>query len=301
MQGVANLKTWLEARLGSRYTLNVFEHGKTVAIHFCKDKEKSLTDEDRKFLDIQSDGMISKNLLTVVCEHHVTPRQFSIDLKVFALEKLKTDQNGFKSLLQEFMMNPLSPHYFLENIQALLAKFDGEIVAKSNLVIEENSQGVIKSGGEFLTLHERRHTKRSAEVESSWKEHGFLMKLSIIKSAQESVRLKYALKISQPVSGTHSTHLSANTLESESILPLKIPSILGGVEFQSEKKGTQSIPILDQIPIIAPIFRLSTNHKADMEMFLWVNIIEVEHPLAVTSGNIDRGVRMQSQPSRDAS
>jgi hypothetical protein len=131
------------------------------------------------------------------------------------------------------------------------------------------------SGGEFSMAKEKSEAESRDGVvirpKDMWKSYGLQLEFTLYPHEQESFLLSYKLSFKQPTNSSDS-RLRSSSLESSIVVHLDRAEIVGKVSLQSLEHRERGLPILHQIPLIGPMFRMASNEDAQSQLFLWVRI-----------------------------
>lgn len=260
-EGIKELHKNLDQRLGSWFRIVVKDNGQSIAICDCPIKSES---KIAKFADHLSAGAVSRGELSILCSKLFRKRSYTLRAKAFLLkdneaQKIGLDfTNGVSSNFKEYPI-----------LNAFLEQNRSRIIGESLLRLFPGTEGEVHSGSEI------QYFAMNRKVKSSWKKMGFSLKATAYPSLKdEGILLTFKLKLSYPTTSQNPQKvLQISSMQSKVILIKGIPKIVGQLKMITKANTKITIPYLNGIPIIGPLFNLFQDGQAYTKLFLcmWIS------------------------------
>lgn len=250
-----------------RYQVMVNQDGGTLIVVPCGERDlKILEGEINALLGSSFDSKI----YSVICRDHFFKRSFRIRGKIFVVDggssidvgSGKIENNGL--LAQSNRMQLITDADFKALSKNRRIRIAGEPVLR----VLEGSEATIESGGEFPVIVGR--DQENGRTEAGWKQYGLTLKVRVTSEKDQSVILGVDFAVRSPGGNSHPDNLKLNRLTSILRAEVGKAMIIGGAEIETEGNSVQGIPLLSAIPIIGPLFRLTSSENAKSQLFLWL-------------------------------
>jgi hypothetical protein len=137
-------------------------------------------------------------------------------------------------------------------LQHLEGKGEAKILSNPELVVLVPGEAELFSGGQ---LPLRAQSRFYSNV--SWKKHGLTLRLKATHTTSEKVRLEIFTELSHldvPSGSDNLPGILSNEMKTQVDANYGVPLFLSGFLQQTLRENTQGLPLLQQLPVLGPLF-----------------------------------------------
>jgi hypothetical protein len=270
--GQEKWRSFLSHRLGTHYEISISAGGAATLLTTCTGSQEQALSEVKSLIDGITNGLVTNKSLVVLCRHTAQLESYYLAAKVVLVSDTTLKEWGAEAYA--LLNGILSVETFRRPAEAYIKSLahENEIKIVGEPIVKTSSGRltVVSSGGEFLAAREF-SGKIVKEAGTLWKSYGLQLEVTPYPLADNKALLNYKLSFKQP-SSSKDYHLRGSSLDSSVVLSFAQAEIVGSITLQSLEKKEKSLPILHEIPLIGPIFRMVSNEDAQSQLFLWLRL-----------------------------
>lgn len=260
-KGQRKIHDHVQKILGPSYDLEVKKNGKILIFAPCSEKE-SLLKGHREFISHLLEGEEFDKEFDIVCRTMKDSRLYILQSKMIVMESNIAKDLGLESpnLVVSDMLSKvnLKLHSALQDKKA-------ELVGAPVIKIQSGSEAYLESGSEYLYHGDSAY--KDKELYTEWKSIGLSLNVKLLAQSEDKVHLNYDFRISNP-SSRDNRRILTNRISGSILLEEKKSKLVGSIKFTTEGSHEQSNPLIESVPIIAPLFKQSSSNRAESSIFL---------------------------------
>lgn len=252
--GIELLKKDLNTYLQKGSSVSATSSGRIIVTAQCNQKNR-----DQLVNSIEELTGMNRQDIGLTCRQH-EKENLKIITKIFYLKKSDINQLGIdaKNILSAYN-NPIS------KLSAFINRNNERILSSPEIDIIPGKNFTITAGGEVL------YTGSSNQKDDHWKHFGIKLTGNTEMKDADHFYLHFKLTLKLPSSQNRST-FQGSSLESDAILQINQPKILGEVEANFRMSRKQGVAILEDFPIIGPLFSWKEEKNSETRLYLWMTI-----------------------------
>lgn len=247
-------RSWLtETRklLGPQFNVFLHRNSQLTASTFCRQQSAKL---EKKLADDLTGGYVEQGVLKVVCLNHYDLSQYRLTARIVLLNQTKAKELGFRDLQRLIYLRP--EHLLWEKLQNV-----SHIIGEPKFSLINGVQAKFETGGEIqYTAWDKNSNSHMA-----WKFYGLSLQVSVDKINAEQAKLHLDFALKNPASrGMHSSRFASTV-----ILTVAQPRAVSVIGYHNMATALKTLPVLDRIPIIGPLFNNKKNRTAVHKIIIW--------------------------------
>lgn len=264
------LKNQLDEVLSSRYLVEVKDSGFIKISMGCNDHEASYTKLSRTIKNIIQQMQLDDHVIAT-CMHLHAPKQFQLKATTVLMEQSIAKDLGFEAFLSGKVSYPLNITLstFESKLRTQMKNHKLKIIGEPSLKLTSGVPAQAQAGGEFpFTQRKQNNHSHQWLHTDAWKEYGMDLEVTVYEIKSSLVQIKYQLILKIPSGKNGQKKLQSNRLQSTIHMKTGEATVVGGINYITNVKRQQTIPVLKDVPIIAPLFHLFLYEQANMNMYL---------------------------------
>lgn len=210
---------------------------------------------------------IHDDQLVVRCRNHTMTQTFRLETKILKISTSEMNALGFSTA--SWLRAKVPPFHLDAELTARLEsaqrKHNFENVGQPALRLVVGRPAVLRSGGEFPVSTQSR---KGFSSHTSWKSYGLILKASVLPMSSAQVRLIYHLEVKT----READHVSVHAVEGDLNLQLGKPVIGAALDMQASDREQVMQPLLANLPIVGPLFRVGYDSENASHLFAWFKI-----------------------------
>lgn len=160
-------------------------------------------------------------------------------------------------------------------VTALQNNTDARIVAKPQLLVDDNVEAEVQSRDQQPTTESNQNTSTTTTSFSGYEDAGPRLRVTPQISEGGYMKLEYEIEISSfqgdPQSPGVPPAKQTNTISSESVtVPSDMTIVVGGLTQQSNNDIVIKVPLLGDIPLVGHLFRDTRKNERNITFFVFI-------------------------------
>lgn len=158
----------------------------------------------------------------------------------------------------------------ISSLQALESDRGARAIGRPVVRMLPDHEVSIVSGGEFQVAEADPDSDR---LRSAWKQHGLALKVRAVPLADGKARLSLTGSLRSKQHGD-ARALSLSSIDSVLDVKLGEPILAAALDLASSENQSDRTPVLADLPILGPLFRLTGRDAASSRLLVWLELAE---------------------------
>lgn len=248
----------LKASFPGPLSLQTLSQGKLLLRYGCSEShQKEWEKKIYRLLQISA----KTSPLQLICQEERV-QSYQLKAKIFSLEKGSMEGLGWDFAAQN-LIQTLSPKQN-QLIQAYLTRNEKNLISQPTLSFRDDEPVKIHSGEEIAKISSK------DDPEQHWRKTGFRLHFQFSRLSAQRGIFRYEASLS--AKSGEGGDLSSSYLNGELVMELSQPTIVFEMTSLSQDKNVETLPILESIPILGPLFQKDFSGHHQKQVYLWVLI-----------------------------
>ena len=267
-QSKQELYSLIESRLPKNFTFDISDYGDIFLLNNCQHNKVNL-DEQKNIKSIEKLLPELHRAITITNSCKDVSNNYILKATTILIHDTDIQSTGLNStkglkLSQTFN---LMQNFMNQELQLLLNNNKATIIGQPTIKMVENEMITLNNGGEIAIESTSDSTKG---LSHTWKQYGFKLEACINSMTQDQVLAHLSVSLSQPSQKAKQV-MQSNYINTKTVISLGSDTTVGSIKLTSDQKNHSRNSILNDIPLISPIFTSKTEEHGNA--FIFFNVL----------------------------
>ena len=266
-KGQQDAEKTLRGMLPTHHQITVSELGMVHISVSCTRTDEEQTKQKNHITSLLKE-FVTKEHLTIECLGYHVPKHYMVRAVFFLVKEMVAKDVGLETEIAADLTNfKLNPAQLFSSLKNRLNEKDVRVLAEPLIKTQSFRQTKIKTGGELP--YKKAGTKHAGAT--TWKQHGIVFQFDLQPVSDLRANFYYTCELTLPL--LDSTGAQVSSISGEIVAENGKLEFAGALSFEHTQSGSSIVPILNKIPIIAPLFK---EDKTDHEKSYLVLFLKIE-------------------------
>lgn len=260
--------------LGKQYLVARHGNAQLVASVFCRRQDGRV---ERKLADALSGGYVSRGVLQVICMNHFDLSQYQLTAKIVLFKQSEAREMGFADLQRLVLLRP-------DRIDWQKLRNISRVIGEPKFSLINGASAKFETGGEI----QYPGYDKNSNTHVAWKFYGLSLQVQLDKINAQQAQLQLDFTLKNPTAAGNS-NLNSSRFNSTVLLSVAQPKAVSVIGYHNRVVARRSLPFLNQLPIVGPLFNNKKNESALHKIIIWFTLAYDDD-----QGNADLQQRFQA-------
>ena len=255
--------------LGQGFSVKGLGNSLLSVTGYCGEPSRRHTYESA--IDLATEGGVSEGVIVFRCAEDLNENAYQLQMRMYSVKETDASALGIDTKVRADFVVPTEPLHvaLLAKLEALAKERKVESVAEPLMRIVGNQTIEFATGSEFQVLTPQFSESRilSAPSTTTWKHLGLHVKAKVTELKPGKLRVSYDLSYRDRAN--REGDVSVSNVQSDLICELGVPVMASVLELRGSGGDRISVPLLERLPIIGPLFGHRTRESLNTRLLLW--------------------------------